>query len=246
MASRASNSVAFVILDSVVDDDARTWACLDRSVRRRTASMSEDERAWFHELLYPDLFSEYDARFLSAYVRTLPIELSAEFRECERAWGSDEALHYKGFRVAYGAVFDRNGDDLDAEMATRESGADFEALADLFEDEFSIACLLAYDELATVRAYRANREGYARLGPEMKELVRQVTADEGRHYRNFFNLVRTKHSDRLGDVDATIARIRDREGVSYRNTFVLDHDDDVWSEELFDESAAVLRRHLHV
>ncbi len=197
-------------------------------------------------MLYPDLFSEYDARFLSDYVRTLPCELSPQFYAVERAWGIDEGLHYIGFRVIYAALFDRTEGDVDAEMAERRAGVTFDPIADLFGDEFSIACLLAYDELATVRAYRANAESYERLGPEAVDFVRVVTADEGRHYRNFFRLLRSCHPHRLGELNRTLERIRDREGVPYGNTFVLDHDDEVWTDEIFEESARALRKHLHV
>ncbi|HED64560.1 MAG TPA: hypothetical protein ENJ09_03290 [Planctomycetes bacterium] len=205
-----------------------------------------EERAELSRVIYPDLFSEYDARFLSAFVRSLPADLSDDFCACEETWARDEYLHYVGFRIAYSALSGLSEEEIDERMEARESEVDFRPLEALFEDEFSVACLVAYDELATVRAYRANAAVYEKLGPDMVDFVRRVTADEGRHYRNFFALLRDRHRDRLGDVDRVLDRIREHEGVPYGNTFVLDHDDDVWSEEIFDDAMATLRRHLHV
>ena len=178
------------VLGSLIDDDPALWSRLDAGVRCATAALSTAQRAALGEVLYPDLISEYDARYFSAFVRTLVCPLSDAFFEAERSWARDEALHYRGFRVAYAALFGRSEADVDAEMGEREAGVTFAPIMRLFEDEFSIACLLAYDELATVRAYRANRATYATLGPEVVDFVKRVTADEGRHYRNFFGLIR--------------------------------------------------------
>jgi len=233
------------LLESLIADEPATWSRLSAGARRATSGLDRARREELGAVLYPDLFSEYDARYLSRFLHEHG-SLSPEFLAAERSWACDEELHYRGFRAVYAALFGRTEADVDAEMAQREAGVSFAPLAHLFEDEFTIACLLAYDELATVRAYRANRATYAALGPEVALFARRVTADEGRHYRNFFRLIRDRHADRIPEVDAVLARIRACEGVPYGRTFVLDHDDDVWTEEIFDESAAALRRHLHV
>ena len=54
--------------------------------------------------------------------------------------------------------------------------ADFGPIAHLFRDEFTILCLGAYDELATVRAYRANLPKYEKLGPEFRERSDEIEA----------------------------------------------------------------------
>ena len=235
----------FGVLGTRLVDDVAAWAELANSVAQHTRGMTAAELDAIHELLYPDLFSEYDARFLSRELHRLDLGFSDQFLDCERVWAFDEELHYQGFRTAYGAAFRRTAGELDLEMGARRSAVDFAPIADLFEDEFSVACLLAYDELATVRAYRANRENYARLGPAMSAFVDLVTGDEGRHYRNFFKLIAEGHAHRMADFDRVIQRILECEGVAYGNTFVLDHDGDVWNDGIFEESAAVLRRHLH-
>ena len=232
-------------LASLIRDDPESWAALRAGVAARAAEMGGTEREELAALLYPDLFSEYDARFLSAFVRSLDCRLSPHFCACEHVWNRDEELHYTGFRVAYGVLTVQSEESIDARMAARASDVRFEPLRALFEDEFHIACLVAYDELATVRAYRANAPTYERLGPEMVAFVKRVTADEGRHYRNFFRLIRDRHAHRLDELGDVLERIRAHEGIPYGNTFVLDHDDDVWSDEIFDDAMETLRRHLH-
>jgi hypothetical protein len=217
------------ILASLLEADEAGRARLSESVRTHAAALGADELADLRELVWPDLFSEYDARFLSAHLAKLDLELGAHFRACERIWARDEELHYLGFRAAYAGLSGRSEAELEEEMRARRGAVDFAPLADLFAGEFEIACLMAYDELATVRAYRSGLERYARLGPEMLAFVRCVIADEGRHSRNFLKLLREEHPQRLRQAGDVIDRIRDREGVAYGNTFVLDHDDGVWS-----------------
>lgn len=243
---RASQSIpiAFDILPSLFPGQAEFGAKLIDSVREHAARLAPKQRKELQEILWADLFSEYDARYLSAYVRTLHAPLGQHFWACEEQWGRDEELHYLGFRSVYSAAFGRSFESLELELAARAAQVDFEPIADLFEDEFSTTCLLAYDELATVRAYRASFDQYALLGPEMMKFVRKVTADEGRHFRNFMKLLREEHSGRLDELPAIIQRIRSREGQAYGNTFVLDHDDGVWSDAIFDDAAAVLLRRL--
>ena len=244
MAVQGSTLSSFDILPSLIGGAWEFGEQLAASVRAHLSRLDAAQRDELREILWADLFSEYDARYLSAYVRNLKTPLSEHFWACEERWARDEELHYLGFRCVYGAAFDRSAESLELELAARSAQVDFEPIADLFEDEFASACLLAYDELATVRAYRANYDQYALLGPELMKFIRKVTADEGRHFRNFMKLLREGHPQRLPELPAIIARIRAREGLPYGNTFVLDHDDGVWSDTIFDEAANVLLRRL--
>ena len=131
---------------------------------------------------------------------------------------------------------------LDTIFAVAPDKAD--ARLHLFGGEFEICCLLAYDELATVRGYHVNLDLYDRLGPEFGSFVRGVIADEGRHWGAFMELLRTSHRDRLGEAPDVIARIRAAEGTPYRATFVLDHDEALYTDEIFDDAARVLLRTL--
>ena len=66
----APASSAFDVFGSRIDATEPAWLRLAEAVRSDTGSLDEAGRADAHELLYPDLFSEYDARFLSRYVRS--------------------------------------------------------------------------------------------------------------------------------------------------------------------------------
>lgn len=217
---------------------ARSLDGLELSVDPSRATMSPEELEQTRLVLHEDVVSEYDARFYSAYVRELGLPLGCAFLELEASWAVDEARHYAGFRSVYVHLY--GASELDAELAKRRP--DFGPLEHLFEDEFSIACLGAYDELATVRAYRANLAVYDRLGPHFSDYIRGVIADEAWHYGRFLDLIAAEHRHRLGDAPRVVERIRSAEGTAYGNTFVLDHDDSVFTEAIFDEAAGILLR----
>lgn len=224
-------------------DRPEIWEGLERAVRPHAALLDDRQRADVDETLRADLVSEYDARFLVAHLQRLPIDFSAPFQAALASWNTDEELHCRGFAHVVAAVHERRSCDVLDELQAREQAVDFEPLAELFEDEFSIACLFAYDEIATVRAYRANAPHYELLGGELVRFTRQVTADEGAHCGNFLDVVRREHGHRRHDVERVVERIRGTEGLEYRNTFVLDHDDNVWSEAIFDDAARLVLRH---
>jgi len=217
------------------------WAAFEASVAEHARGLSVAQREKLRELLYFDMTSEFDARFFSAHVRALGLDLGDDFLAFEGAWARDEALHCEGFRRVNRLLFGWT-DARFAELDRRRP--DFAPLAHLFTDEFSIACLGAYDELATVRAYRSSLAWYDLLGPAFARFVRRVTADEGWHYSGFLRVLRRRHRHRFAEAPAVVAAIRASEGTPYACTFVLDHDDAVWSESMFDEASAVLLRHL--
>ena len=192
--------------------------------------------------LWDDVTSEYDARLLSRHLGRLDLDLSPAFRAAERLWARDEASHSEGFLALYEALFDpgsRRARQLEARRA------DFRPLSHLFEDEFSILVLLAYDELATVRAFTANLPLYDGLGRAAGRFVRRVIADEAWHYSKFLAVAREGHAHRLPEAAGHVERVRAAEGGPYLNTFVLDHEGDgVWNDEIYDRAAEVLLGHL--
>lgn len=227
---------ARVLRSPLIGEDLEALAVEVEGLR---AGLCAEERGVLEPLLFADVFSEYDARHLWAWLQGLELELSAPFLRCAEGWAADEELHFRGFRAIYEALTGESRDSLMQRLAARP--VDFEPIAHLFDDELAIACLFAYDELATVAAYRANRELYSPLGPRARDFLRTVTADEGRHCRNFRRLIRDWFPHRASEVPGLVQRIRSTEGVHYAATFVLDHDDDdVWSSELFDAVAATL------
>ena len=107
-----------------------------------------------------------------------------------------------------------------------------------------MACLGAYDEFTTVRAYTACLPLYARLGPRFEGYVCSVIADEARHYHAFLDVARREWPERLPDLPAFLADLRDIEGTPYAATFVLDHDDPVFTEAICSAAERALMRHL--
>ncbi len=220
---------------------APPWNEFDASVEKHATRLDPQVRKQLEAVLYLDMTSEYDARHYSAYVHSLDLEFTPAFLEMEREWAVDEELHFEGFRRVHEHGFGW-GTERFEELEARTP--DFAPLAHLFADEFHICCLGAYDELATVRAYRANLPLYDRLGPEFGRFLRRVVADEGRHFARFLRVLRQEHAHRAGEGASVLAKLRAADAIPYAQTFVLDHDDEVWTEAMFEEAAAVLGRRL--
>ena len=215
-------------------------AAIEASVAEHAAGLSAELEADLRHSLWEDVASEYDARFLGDWLAGLGFEFSAGFRAAVKTWECDELGHHLCSRAAWVAAFGQQR-ELDQRLGARRP--DFAPLAAFFEDEFTILCLLAYDELATVRAYRANLPLYAHLGRPFLALMRRIMADEARHYASFLSVTRSEHPQRAADAGRVISSLR-AAGAPYAATFVLDHDDPVFTSDLLDETARILRAHL--
>ena len=205
-----------------------------REARVRFADVPANERSRLSASLRDDMVTEYDARFLVEYIDSLNVPLGVAFRRTLKAWYRDEVRHFSSFRCVVETCLDEAGVDLEA----REP--DFSLVEHLFPGEFEILCLLAYDELATLRGYRGNLPLYDRLGSGLGQHVRRVIADEAGHYADFRALLVEHHRHRLAEVPEVVRRIRATEGTPYRATFVLDHDDPVYGDHIFDDAARIL------
>ncbi|OGH18365.1 MAG: hypothetical protein A3F31_00205 [Candidatus Levybacteria bacterium RIFCSPHIGHO2_12_FULL_38_12] len=199
--------------------------------------MPEGDPSKIRAILYHDMVSEYDARLFSAYVYSLNLPLSPEFRSVEEVWSRDEQNHFNGFRIINQTVLRVTEEDI-TEVYARKS--DFGLINHLLEDEFSILLVSAYDELCTVRGYSADIPIYDQFGPQFGQFIRRVIGDEGWHYSKFLAMIKRYHSHRLGEAEDLIQRIRDSEGIPYQNTFVMDHFEDVFTTDVFDKSAKIL------
>jgi hypothetical protein len=200
--------------------------------------LSPDVLDSLRDVLWHDMVSEYDARHLSRFYREAGPPLSDAFFAVEADWAGDEDYHFQGFLAVNRFLFGFDEDEL------AERGCDFAPMAHLLEDEFSLCVLGAYDEAATVFAYQAYAPLYAHLGPEFMAFMRRVIADEGRHYHSFLVLARDGFPERVGECEAVLDRIQACETGEYRGTFLLDHDDPVFGEEIFARARALVRRAL--
>ena len=223
--------------DAGADLGVGAWGGVAEAARPHFERLDDEDRVRLRQLLWWDMSSEYDARFLSAYVEERGLELSQAFRSMHAAWAREEELHYAVVRRVREALFGWSEQER-ADFAARR--ADFAPLAHLFADEFSITVLIAYDELCTVRGYQANLPLYDRLGPEFGAFLRRVIADEALHYKRALDVIAAEHRHRLPELPALLERIRAAEDLPYGNTFVMDHQDDIYTEAVSDRAVKVL------
>jgi hypothetical protein len=210
----------------------------------RTAPTRADEASLASRVeaaLWDDLVTESDALRLSRHLRSCGARPSQEFWTAHEAWLLDERRHFEQVLGVYRATFSWDA-ARQARLEARQ--ADFRPLAHLFDDELAVLSLGAYDELVTIRGYRGNLPLYRSLGPAAERTMRAVIADEGRHFRTFLKLIRKRRAGDLARFEGLVARIRACEGTPYAATFVLDHDDPVYGDDLYDEAAALLTRRL--
>lgn len=85
---------------------------------------------------------------------------------------------------------------------------------------------------------------YDAMGPQVFEFVRRVISDEGWHYSKFLRLAKRYYPDCIAEGLKIVDQIRQSEGIPYQQTFVLDHIEDVFTNDLFDEAADILRKNL--
>ncbi len=215
-----------------------------RSIAEHASRLGEEERAELDSTIRLDVQSEFDARFLAEHLKGQDWSMTGAMAEALELWQEDEELHKSLFLQVYGAAFPERIGELRQNLVQRDQGVAFEPLKHLMGDEFEVLCLLAYDELATVKAYQALLPQYFKLGPGMEPVLKLVIRDEGRHYATFARLLREHHAGRMGETTAQIEKIRASEGTPYANTFVLDHDYGVWTDSIFDRSVNQLMRAL--
>ena len=86
---------------------------------------------------------------------------------------------------------------LHSESPDGEEG-DFRAVESLFDGEFEVLVLLAYDEAMSTAGYGEGYPLLSLLGPaSFGQLLRELKNDEATHYRNAVELLALAHSDRL-------------------------------------------------
>ena len=178
----------------------------------------------FRDNLWDEICTEFDARRLAEYVRHAHLPLSDEFRSFEACWLADENAHYLGFRRLYSTLYRVPEADLAARVERRPSS--FPAAARFLGDEFRLALLLAYDEIATAKAYARDFAIYDGLGdPNVSAWIRLVCRDESYHCQQAVQILKRRYRARLDEVPhvleaLTVASVGSTE---YEGSFVLDH-----------------------
>ena len=203
-------------------------AALFEGVTRDDVALSDREVASLEQFFWFDLCAEWDSRNLHRHLHERGDEYSPEFLAFEEAWYLDEINHAEGFLAIYAMLYGEERAATIARLEAREPA--FEELASFFGDEFRLALLFAYDELATTRAYKLDAELYDRMGhPVFSDWIRRLLRDEGYHHANAVEVIRRLHAHRLGEVSRHVADFVswDSGHNKYQATFLFDHEWDV-------------------
>jgi len=196
----------------------------------------------FEPVLWNDLASEYDARFMFEHIRFLLPDRTPQLSSILTLWYQDEANHFVGFRRLYSLFFNQSAAEIDARLARRRP--DFSMFEPYFASECELCVLFAFDEIATARSYLADGPFYDQFGiPELGRWIRAVARDEAAHFRNFTTFVRGRFKDRSQEFDAIVDGILelDLAKPTYEATFVLDHTGPGFSRSFLLECARLLK-----
>ncbi|MFT5081065.1 MAG: hypothetical protein ACI84E_001723 [Planctomycetota bacterium] len=221
-----------------------TTSALTREARQFRAQDFEAlpavQKLFLRDLLWNDASTEYDARFLTDWVREQDAQgacFSSAFWQTHDLWAAEEQRHFEGLFAVLTGVFPE--EDWRAKLADRS--ASFEHLESVLQDEFSILVTSAFDELVTVRAYRANLHVYGLVGPRFLDFVQLMIADEARHYARFLQRLQQDHSNRATDAKVIIRGARAISAAQpYGATFLLDHEDPEYTLKLLDSAERIL------
>lgn len=207
------------------DWDARE---LFAGITRSDVTLEDEELAELDSFFWFDLCAEWDSRHLHEYLHARGDSYTREFLDYEEAWYADELNHAEGFLALYGLLYGETREEIVARLDAREPN--FDDVESFFGDEFRLALLFAYDELATTRAYKIDVALYDRMGhPVFGEWIRRLLKDEGYHHTNAVEVLRRCHAHRMGEVKDHVEDFVswDLGDHKYRATFLFDHEWDV-------------------
>ncbi|MCP3413512.1 hypothetical protein NLM16_05290 [Bradyrhizobium brasilense] len=207
-----------------------------------TAEPSAVRARW--DKLWPDLYTEYDARYLKQELATRNLVVTADAAAFLNAWAIDEERHTDGFIRIIELVANESEKDLRERLDARPH--DFGPIIEHLKDEFSLMVMIAFDEMCTCRAYAAEKPFYDGLGNKTFHLwLREVIADEAVHSMNAVNVIRACYRDRIGQVGPILDNlIRASDNLRYCGTFVLDYFGTVYSKELLANSRLATMRNI--
>jgi hypothetical protein len=178
----------------------------------------------FCQLLARDVFSEADAGVLYDYLMQRRSMLSPGFMLLLDFWLADELKHYEALRRVYHQLSGMSFAQMDREFADRVH--EFEPIAPVLVDEFTILVTMMFDEIGTVYSYRRDlMEYYQHFGPDFEKVGHYLIKDEGMHFNNAATLVLHYYTDRLDQVEPLLRQISTLEHNlgTYYKSFFLDH-----------------------
>lgn len=177
-----------------------------QGLKRENISLSNEALEQFRNVIWGDLCAEHDAENFCCLVERHGGDRSPEFIAFERSWRRDEFNHYLGFRSLYCMMYGVSEATVTQNLKERE--VNFEPLKDFLKDEFLIALTIAYDEIATTRAYAVDHEMYRSLGNKAFETwIKNVTRDKGIHFCNCLEVVKRCHSKRINEIPEIVEEL---------------------------------------
>jgi hypothetical protein len=193
-----------------------------------------------------ELATEYDAEHFCEHLLVLEkqghLRRSSDFLAFEKAWRRDELNHTYGFARIYSLLYGIPEDELFARLRLRRPN--FDALASLFVDEFTICVVIAYDEIATTRSYQRDLVHRYPVfnNPALVRWIRLVARDEAWHFENALNVIEANHQHRVAEVPAVLDQLVnwDARGEEYGATFVLDHNANNYDRQLLESCRTII------
>lgn len=194
--------------------------------------------------LWPDLYTEYDARHLKAELSVRNLIATDEARAFFTVWAADEERHTDGFVRIIELV--ANGSERNLRERLEARAHDFGTINHHLTDEFSVMVMIAFDEMCTCHAYAAEKPFYTELRNDLfLRWLREVVADEAIHSMNAVNVIRARYRDRVGEIGAMLDRIISHlDDLSYAGTFLLDFFGAVYTKELLDKCRVAILRNV--
>ncbi|MBW4515839.1 MAG: hypothetical protein KME11_11490 [Timaviella obliquedivisa GSE-PSE-MK23-08B] len=181
-------------------------------------------QAGFIDLLSRDVFSEGDSLSLYEHLLSRSSEFSTEFMIMVEFWLRDELRHYYALRKIYHLVSDLSIAAID--NCNYDRVHEIEPISFLVENEFTILVGLMFDEMGSVCSYRKDiTEFYQPYGREFARVGHLVMQDEGRHLSNAVTLIKSRHADKICQIEPLLQKIDLLESSLsyYPKTFFLDH-----------------------
>ena len=208
---------------------------------REDISLSNEVLEQFRGVIWGDLCAEHDAENFCCLLEKRGGAHSPEFLAFERAWRCDEFNHYLGFRSLYFMMYGVSEATVTQNLKDRE--VNFEPLKNFLKDEFLITLTIAYDELATTRAYAVDHEMYRSFGNRAFETwIKNVTKDEGIHFYNCLEVLKRCHSERINEIPDIVEELIkwDLQRNTYKGTFIFDHGGEQFTPEFLERCGDIL------
>lgn len=203
-----------------------------QGLRREDILLSNEALEQFRDVIWGDLCAEHDAENFCRLLERRGGDRSPEFIAFERAWRRDEFNHYIGFRSLYCTIYGVSEATVTQNLKARE--VNFEPLKDFLKDDFLITLTIAYDEIATTRAYAVDHKMYRSFGNRSVEIwIKNVTRDEGNHFRNCLEVIKRCHSERINEIPDIVEELIkfNLRRNTYKGTFIFDHGGEQFTPE---------------